>query len=164
MSLFSPKIEVTPAMLAMRLGDLYYPLSRGLEKSLESMNRFGVGESVYQAIKNHTDCLVAFSMEFAVRTLLKEDEAATVLETVFFPVSSADIEAYRQSFQNVPESSTWRRAGTEYLLAGLAFQESCGSTGIREADDLIRQFGAQTFAKIFDVVKKEIKSVRLRRA
>jgi hypothetical protein len=127
MSIFSPKIEVTPAMLGIRLGDLYYPLSRGIETSLESMNRVGVGESLYQAIRNHTDALVAFSMEFAVTTLLKEEEAATVLEDVFFPVSTADLEAYRQRFQNVPDGSTWRRAGTEYLLAGLAFQESCGA-------------------------------------
>jgi len=34
--------------------------------------------------------------------------------------------------------------------------------GNREADDLIRQFGADTFANVLEFVKQELKQVRLR--
>ena len=51
--------------------------------------------------------------------------------------------------------------GQSILMAGNAFLEQCGSTGLQAADDLIQRFGADTFRNVFTVKKKEIKAVRV---
>jgi hypothetical protein len=47
------------------------------------------------------------------------------------------------------------------MLAGLAFQELCGDMGNRDINDGVRQFGAELFATLFTLTKKELEAVRI---
>jgi hypothetical protein len=49
------KDSVSAEMLGHRLSDLYAVMSRSVEKSVEKIERAGVGERVYQAIRYKTE-------------------------------------------------------------------------------------------------------------
>ena len=163
MSFFKPKLQVTASMLSMRLSDLLYRLSREVANSLEKLNREGIGESIYQAMKYKTDSLVAFTMQWTIKQSLNPAESQEVLKNIFFPVSDEEIEHYWERFGGLPgDVGAWRQAGQEYLLAGLAFQETCGAIENRDATNLIRQFGANIFGSVSKFTRQEVTSVRLR--
>jgi hypothetical protein len=153
--------SVSAAMLGNRISDLYAMTSRAIEKSVEGINRAGVGERVYQAVRYKTGDLVAFAVQFSVKTNLKPKEAEAVLKDLF--VVDASGEYYWQRFNDIPNErrGVWATAQIEYLMAGNAFLDQCGKTGIRECDDIIRQFGAETFRNVFELIKKEVKAVRV---
>ncbi len=78
-------------------------------------------------------------------------------------VTGGEDEYYWKRFGDIPnDRGAFARGQIEYMMAGNAFLHLCGGkTGMQELDDLIRQFGADTFVKVCEVTKKEIKSVRL---
>jgi len=164
MSIFSPKLDATPAEMAYRLSDLLSTLSRGFDQAVvETVNRGNtVGESIYQAMKDKTGGLVAFSMEFAIQNTLRPEESEAILKEMYM-LHAYDKKYYIQRFQGIPAArNRWAQAGREYLIAGMAFQECCGTTGNPDADSLIKQFGANTFSNVFALTKDELKKVRLR--
>jgi hypothetical protein len=149
-------------MLANRLSHLADRLSVAVENSLESIDRTGVGESIYHTMKFKTNTLVLFAVQCAVKASLKPAESDAVLPKIFFIASEEELQYYWERFREIPkEMSMWRRCGCEYQMAGLAFQEACGTTENKAGDDLIRGFGAHTFANVFKLTRQELTSVRL---
>jgi hypothetical protein len=158
MPLFKP--EAPASLVASRLSDLDAVMSRQIERTIEELNQPGINPRVYQAMKHKTNDLVAFAIEFAMKACLRERELDGVANHIFL-VGCA--EYYWNRFNDIPEDmGTWNRANVEVRMAGNAFQETCGSTGTQEADDGIRRFGADTFLKVYDMAKKELKAVRIR--
>jgi hypothetical protein len=161
-SIFRPKPDVSPWVLADRLEGLLYQIQRGIANKVESMNRTGFGEVIYKALRYKTDGIVAFGMYLAIKTILDGQKAEAVLKDCMMLRLDRAIEVYAKRFEDLRYArSPLARAGAEYLLAGIAFGEACGSTGNQEVDDFIRKFGAETFANVFKVTKKELTSVRL---
>jgi hypothetical protein len=151
----------------MRLSQVFDFTSRSLREAVKRMERSTpVGQKFCQAIEDHIDAVVAFAMQFSVRTYLKPQEAEIVLKSFALQtalVTGGEDEYYWKRFGDIPaDRGIFARVQIEYLMAGNAFLEQCGGkTGMQELDDLIRQFGADTFLKVCEITKKEIKSVRL---
>jgi hypothetical protein len=105
-------------------------------------------------------------MQFSIRTYLRPAEAEVVLRTFALEtamVTGGEDEYYWKRFADIPsDRGVFGRDRIEYIMAGNAFLHLCGGkTGVQELDDLIRQFGADTFMKVCEITEKEIKSVRL---
>lgn len=165
MSLF--KTSVSTPMFTTRLSQVFDLTSRLLRESVERMDRSTpVGQKFCQAIEDHIDAIVAFAMQFSIRTYLKPQEAEIVLKSFVLwtaLVTGGEDKYYWKRFCDIPpDRGVFAKVRIEYLMAGNAFLEQCGGkTGMQELDDLIRQFGADTFLKVCEITKKEIKSVRL---
>lgn len=163
MSIFSRRLDVTPAELVHRLSETHSMLSLVVRQAVEAtVNRdHGVGENMYQVMQYQTDGLVAFAVEFTIRNILSPREADVILPDMYM-LRAYDRSHYVKRFQDIPaEMGRVSHARFEYLMAGMAFQECCGTTGNTDADNLVKQFGANAFANVFDTVKKELKQVRL---
>ena len=163
MSIFSRRLEVTPAELVYRLSEIHSMLSLTVRRAVEAtVNRdSSVGDSMYQVMQYKTDGLVAFAVEFTIRNTLKPQEASVIVSDMYM-LSAYDKSHYVQRFQDIPsEMGRVSHARFEYLMAGMAFQECCGTTGNTDADNLVKQFGANAFANVFDLISKELKQVKL---
>ncbi|HTW67337.1 MAG TPA: tetratricopeptide repeat protein [Bryobacteraceae bacterium] len=157
---FFLKQPVSLAALSLRLSNVYEGLCEAAVQAAEGINR--AGDAVYQTVRDSLPTLVAFAMQFAIVNTLKPVEARPVLANVFFPVPQPSLKIYEKRFEVLdPKQFRLARATTEYMLAGLAFQEDCGTTGNQMIDDGLRQFGAEMFSKAFLITKKELTSVRL---
>jgi hypothetical protein len=154
-------------MFKMRLSDVLTFTSRLFRESVRRTDRSTAAQQKFcQAIENHIDGLVAFAMQFSVKTHLNPQEAETVLKSLRLEaalVAGGEDEYYWKRFGDIPgDRGAFARLQIEYMMAGNAFLTLCGGkTGMQELDDMIRQFGADTFVKVCEITKKEIKSVRL---
>jgi len=70
--LFKPQIPAT--FVAGRLSDLDAVMSRQIEKLVENLNQPGINPRVHEVMKGKTSDLVAFAIEFAMKTNLKDKE------------------------------------------------------------------------------------------
>lgn len=165
MSLFKSSVSIP--MFTMRLSNVFDFTSRSLREAVERTDRSTpTGQKFCQAIEDHIDGIVSFAMQFSIRTYLKPQEAEIVLKSFVLGtalVTGGEDKYYWKRFGDIPaDRGVFAKLPVEYLMAGNAFLEQCGGkTGMQELDDLIRQFGADTFLKACEITKKEIKSVRL---
>jgi len=147
----------------MHLEDLYCGLSRSVDNSVSSMNRAGIGQAVYDAVRPNVGSLIAFTMQFAIKMILKPVEADALLSNLSLITAPNKTNDHLWArFGDIPGAPLLKRAASEHLMAGLAFQEVCATTGNRDGDNLVRQFGAHLFAEVFNATRKELMSVRLR--
>ena len=157
MPLFRPKAPAS--LVANRLSDLDAIMSRQIESTIEGLNQPGINPRVYQAMKHKTNDIVAFAVEFAMKTCLTEEELDSLANRTFL-VGCA--EYYWNRFNDIPKDmGIWSRARVEVMMAGNAFLETCGTTKTQEADDGIRRFGADPFLKVYELAKRKLKSVRI---
>jgi hypothetical protein len=115
-------------------------------------------------MRSHLDALVAFSMIFAIANTLRPNHTRAILDnlTLTFLVVEPELKVFEDRFAALdPRASQLRKAPAEYMLAGLAFQELCGDMGNRDTNDGVRQFGAELFATLFTLTKKELEAVRI---
>ncbi len=116
---------------------------------------------MYEQMRAHLETLVAFSMQFAIANTLRHDQAHAVLDNLHFWVGP-ELKVFEERFATLdPQKFRLSKASAEYMLAGLAFQELCGDMGNRDINNGIRQFGAELFAKMFTLTKRELESVRI---
>lgn len=165
MSLF--KTSVSIPMFTMRLSNVFNFTSRSFREAVERTDESTpAGQKFCDATEDHIDAIVAFAMQFSIRTYLKPQEAEIVLKSFVLHtslVTGGEDKYYWKRFGDIPaDRGVFAKVRIEYLMAGNAFLEQCGGkTGMQELDDLIRQYGADTFLKVCEITKKEIKSVRL---
>ena len=154
-------------MFNIRLSRVFDLTSRSFRESVQRVERSTpLGQKFCQALEGHIDGIVAFAMQFSLKTYSKPEDAEILIKsfTLYTAlVTSGEDKYYWKRFGDIPaDRGAFARVQIEYLMAGNAFLEQCGGkTGMQELDDLIRQFGADTFLKVCEITKKEIKSVRL---
>jgi hypothetical protein len=77
-------------------------------------------------------------------------------------VTGGEEQYYWKRIGEIPKNQgVLARAMLEPMVVGNTFLHLCGKTGTQEVDNMVRQYGADTFMKVCEVTKKEIKSVRL---
>jgi hypothetical protein len=161
------KTSVSIPMFNMRIQNVFDSALSSYRDYVEGMDRSTpLGKKLWAAVAIHVDSMVSFAMQFSVKTHLKPQESEDVLSIlrgIAALVTRGEEEYYWKRFSAIPKDrGDFARAHNEYLMAGNAFLELCGGkTGMQELDDLIRQFGAETFRSVCRITKKEIKSVRL---
>jgi len=161
------KTSVSIPLFAIRLSDLFTFTSRSFREAVKQMDRgTPTGRKLCEAIEDHIDGMVAFAMQFSVKTYLRPQEAEALVESLRLQaavVTGGEDEYYWKRFDYIPEDrGVFARVQIEYMMAGNAFLDQCGGkTGMQELDDLIREFGAEMFTKVCEFTKKEIKAVRL---
>jgi hypothetical protein len=149
MTLF--KMSVSVPMFMMRLSKLFDLTSRSLRDVVKRTDRSTpAGQIFCEAIEDHIDAIVAFAMQFSIKTYLRPEEAEVVLKSFALEtalVTGREEEYYWKRFGDIPSNrGVFARVGIEYVMTGNAFLHLCGGkTGVQELDDLIRQFGADTF-------------------
>ncbi len=161
------KMPVSMPMFNMRLSKVFTFTTRSLRDVVKRTDRSTTaGQKFCEAIEDHIDAVVAFAMQFSVKTYLRPEAAEVVLKSFALHtalVTGREEEYYWKRFADIPSNrGVFARGRIEYLMVGNAFLHLCGGkTGAQELDDMIRQFGADTFMKVCEITKKEIKSVRL---
>ena len=161
------KTSVSIPMFNMRLSKVFDFTSRSLRDAVRQMDRSTpTGQKFCEAVENHIDAIVGFAMQFSVKTYLRPEESQVVLRSLgpeVALVTGGEDGYYWKRFDQIPsDHGVFARVRIEYMMAGNAFLDLCGGkTGVQELDDLVRQFGADTFRKVCEITKKEIKSVRL---
>src|SRR5439155_13638195 len=126
MSFFKQPVSIP--MFRWRLSNLFDLTSHSFREAVKRMDRSTpAGEKLCLLIKDHIDAIVAFAIEFSVKTYLKPQEAEAVLETVRMQaalVTGGEDEYYWKRFAQIPEDKgVFARVQIEYMMAGNAFLE-----------------------------------------
>jgi hypothetical protein len=154
-------------MFSLRLSRVFDSTSRSFRDAVKGINRSTpAGQKFCEATEDHIDAVVAFAMQFSVKIYLRPEQAEVVLKSFagWTALSTGgEEEYYWKRFDDIPsDRGVFSRVQIEYVMVGNAFLHLCGGkTGVQELDDLIRQFGADTFMKVCEITKKEIECVRL---
>ena len=141
----------------MRLSKVFDLSSRSFRDGVIRTDRSTpAGQKFCEAIEHHIDAIVAFAMQFSVKTYLRPEEAEVVLKHFTLDtslVTGGEEKYYWERFGDIPSNrGVFARVGLGYIMVGNTFLHLCGGkTGVQELDDLIRQFGADTFTKVCDI-------------
>lgn len=158
------KTPVTIPMFTFRLTGVFDFTSRTLRDVVGRTDRSTpTGQKFCEAVGDHVDAVIAFAMQFSVISNLRREQAEPIVKSLALHaalVTAGEDKYFFERFADIPSGR--RTPMVEYLMVGNTFLSLCGGkTGVQELDDLIRQFGADTFMKVCEITKKEIKGVRL---
>jgi len=158
MSLFR-KEPATVAMVQTRLLDIFDQTSKSLDGALDKMDQVLIGKDVHDATKLHAAGLLAFTIRYAIKSTLDAEIARRLLGQLSLPVPDMEVQRYWERFEEIQNAgSSFHQPDALASLAGVAFQETCGSTGSFQSDDLLRRFGEVALKWIFKMTESVLKS------